>query len=76
MKEQILSILKEMNPYDEIMETSSLIDDGILDSLRLVLFIQALESHFHVQVPEEKLQPEQFENIPKIVRLIEELSKD
>lgn len=73
MSEKILEILREIEPYEEIDETSSLIEDGILDSLTLVVLISEIESAFQIKIPEEKLQPELFENVPKIVELINEL---
>ncbi len=73
MNEKILEILREIEPYEEIDETSSLIEEGILDSLTLVVLINEIESAFQVRIPEDKLQPELFENVPKIVELINEL---
>lgn len=74
MSEKILEILREIEPYEEIDEASSLIEDGILDSLTLVLLINEIESEFQIKIPEDKLQPELFENVPKIVELINELT--
>lgn len=73
MKEKILDILKEINPYEEIDETTRLIEDEILDSLTLVLLINELEAAFDIRVPDDRLQPECFENVPKIVALVREL---
>lgn len=75
MREQILKILRTINPYDEIDENSQLIEDEILDSLTLVIFISELENHFHIQVPEDKLQPEWFENVQKIEQLLGHMIK-
>ena len=73
MTQRILDILREINPYEEIDETSRLIEDAILDSLTLVILINEIEGAFHIKVPEDRLQPEFFENVPKIVALINEL---
>lgn len=70
MSEKILEILREIEPYEEIDETSRLIEDGILDSLTLVVLISEIESAFQIKIPEEKLQPELFEDVPKIVELV------
>lgn len=70
MKEKILEILKEINPYEDIDKESRLIEDGILDSLTLVILISELETAFTVKIPEDKLQPELFENVTKIEELI------
>lgn len=73
INEKVLKILQEINPYEEINEESRLIEDAILDSLTLVLLISEIEGAFQIKIPEDKLQPELFENIPMIVKLINEL---
>ena len=73
MREKILNILRELNPYEDIDEDSKLIEDGIIDSLTLVLLISEMESEFHVKIPEDKLRPEFFGNIPQIENLIKSL---
>lgn len=73
MKEKILDILKEINPYEEIDETTQLIEDEILDSLTLVMLINEIERTFDIEVPESQLQPECFENVLKIEALVREL---
>ena len=73
MSETILKILREINPYEEIDETSRLIEDSILDSLTLVVLINELEETFHIKVPKDKLQQEFFENVSMIMKLINEL---
>lgn len=73
MGEKILEIIREMEPYEEIDENSRLIEDGILDSLTLVVLIGEIESAFDVKIPEDKLQPELFASVSQIVELIEGL---
>lgn len=73
MKEIILSILQEINPYEDIDENTSLIKGEILDSLTLVLLINELENKLNIKIPEDKLQPETFESVCKIVELIEDI---
>lgn len=73
MSEKLLEIIRELEPYDEIDENSHLIEDGILDSLTLVVLIGEIESVFDVKIPEDKLQPELFASVSQIVELIEGL---
>lgn len=72
MTEKILSILREINPYEEINERTQLIDEAILDSLTLVVLINEIERIFCVKIPEEKLQPDFFKDVPTIVKMIKE----
>ncbi len=70
MKEKILEFIREINPYEEINADTSLMSEGILDSLTLVILIDEMESAFGVQIPESMLQPEYFENANQIAELI------
>lgn len=70
MHEKIINLLLEINPYEEIECDTLLLEEEILDSLTLVLFITVLEKEFGVRIPEEKLKPEYFESVNKIADLI------
>lgn len=74
MSEKILEILREMQPYEDIDEDSRLIEDGIIDSMMLVLLISELESAFGLKIPEDRLQPKFFETVPVIEKLLRELA--
>lgn len=76
MINRILEFIKEINPYEEVDETVDLIEEGILDSLTLMVLINEIEEEYNIKIPEEKLQPENFENVKKIVDLIEILKED
>lgn len=76
IKNKVLKLLKELNPYEDIMDDTLLVQEGILDSLTLVIFMNEIEQEFDVQIPEDKLQPEFFDSINKIVKLIETLQKN
>lgn len=73
LRNQVLSILHEMNPYEEIDENTNLIEEGILDSLTLVILVNELEHAYCIKVPEKDLKPEIFESVAHIVSLMSEL---
>lgn len=73
MNERVLNILREINPYEDINEDTRLIEDAILDSMTLVILINEIELEFNIKIPDDRLQPEFFENVPKILELINEL---
>ncbi len=75
IKDKLLRMLQEINPYEDIMDETLLVHEGILDSLTLVIFMNEIEQEFDIQIPEDKLQPEFFDNINRIVELIEMLQK-
>lgn len=70
MKERIIEMLHEINPFEDIDENTQFIKEGIMDSLTLVLFIEQLEEEFDIQVQETFLKPENFETVDKIVELV------
>ncbi len=72
---KIMELVQEINPYEEINESSRLIEEAILDSLTLVILINEIEEFFNVKLPEDKLKPENFENISEIAEMVEKILK-
>lgn len=50
---------------------TSLLDQGIIDSIRLVRIVGTLEERFNVSITDEDMIPENFETPACIVQLIE-----
>lgn len=73
MIEKILQMIREINPFDDFDENTMLIEDGILDSLTLVLLIGQIEGEFSVKIPEDGLDPANFETVNKIAEFIQSL---
>lgn len=71
--ERILEMIREINPFDDYDENTLLIEEGILDSLTLVILIEQIENEFNVKIPEEQLDPANFESVIKIQEFIESL---
>ena len=44
----ILSVLRELHPYEEINEDTELINSGLLDSLSILFVISQIEEHFNI----------------------------
>lgn len=76
MEDKIIDMIREINPYEDIDENTKLIDDGILDSLTLVLLISCIESEFGIKITEEKMNVANFETIQNIVSLIQNIKKN
>ncbi len=67
MKEKILAMLKEINPYVDIDETTNLLEEEILDSMELLFLVTQLEETYHIKIPIETIQAADFETIGNIV---------
>ena len=70
MEEEILDILRDVNPYITIDAASKLIEEDILDSMGILVLITELESKYHVTVPLEKLKIEYFETVAAVVAFV------
>lgn len=73
MKEQIYQIMKEIVPFEDITDDTELFEEGILDSLTLVLLINEIEEQMNVVIPEEEVRPENFISVKAIELLLKQL---
>ena len=69
MVKKIIGIMKEMRPYEEITETTELIESGILDSLVILHLAAQLEIAFDVEIADEALTAVNFANADAIAQL-------
>ena len=70
MVKKIIGIMKEMRPYEEITETTELIESGILDSLVILHLAAQREIAFDVEIADEALTAVNFANADAIARLV------
>lgn len=73
MEQEILDILREVNPYIAIDASSKLIEEDILDSMGILVLITELESKYHITVPLENIRLEDFETVSSVIKLVEKL---
>ena len=71
MREQIIEILTEICPGVDFEQETSLIDDGLIDSLDIVAVVTDLMDTFDVQLGVDDLPPENFNSVDAICQLIE-----
>ena len=75
MKEKIIDLLKDINPYEEFDESTDLLESQFLDSIGVLLLIEKLEDTFGVTIDLDKMQTEYFKNIDSISRYINKLEE-
>ena len=75
MAEEIMKIIKDINPYEEFDVRTDLIEEEILDSLGIMLLITELENKYTIEISLENLEISTFKNIESIVDLVKR-SKD
>ena len=71
--EELLTLLKDIRPDVNFESESSLIDDGILDSMDVVSIISAVDDVFGVQIRITELDPENFNSAENLWALIQDL---
>ena len=74
MRNILINVIKEINPFDDFDEKTDLIGEGILDSLTLMTYIEQIENRVDVHIPEETIEIENFLNIESIERLLKGLN--
>lgn len=67
MKEKIIEIIKEINPYEEFGIDTDLLESGVLDSMGVLALITELEDVFDIEIDEDDGIYDKF----KCVNLIE-----
>ncbi|MBO4844899.1 MAG: acyl carrier protein [Lachnospiraceae bacterium] len=73
MKEEITAFIQEINEYEDFEDDTDLFENGILDSLTLVLLINNIEERLGVFIPEEVVTLENFATVSKIAGMVSSL---
>ena len=73
MKEEIMEILKSIRDDVDFEKENLLIDNGILDSFDIISVVSDLNEKFAIDISVDELEPENFNSIDAIVKLIENM---
>ncbi len=71
--ETLLSLLQSICPDIDFQSETSLVDDGLIDSVQIVTIIEAIEEAFDISVTMEYIQPAYFQSAAAMMEMIEEL---
>jgi len=71
--DELMQVLKENCPDIDFAGEARLIDDGVLDSLEIVMLVGAINDAFDVTITAEELTPENFNSAQAIYALIQRL---
>ena len=76
MREKIIELLDDnlVRSPENIEECTDLVDGGYLDSIDIVSLVLDLNDTFDVSITASELEPENFNSVDAIIKLIEELS--
>mgnify|MGYP002508130025 CR=1 FL=1 len=70
MRNIFKKVIEEINPFDDFEEDTNLLEEGILDSLTLMVFIERIEEEFNIIIPEKEVVLENFATIKTIEKLV------
>ena len=73
MREKVLEILRGTRDDVEFEKETRLIDDGILDSFDIISIVSELNEEFVIDITADELEPENFNSLDAMIRLIESL---
>lgn len=73
IKETLLSILNDLHPEIDFESETALVTDGVLDSFDIVSLVAEINSEFDITVGIDELEPENFDTVDAMQKLIESL---
>lgn len=71
--EKILKILQEIRPDVDFINAKKLIDDNILDSFDIISIVGEFNETFDIEINVEDLEPENFNTVEAMQKLIDKL---
>lgn len=74
--EELLDILRELHPDEDVETRTDLIDGQVLDSFDIVTLVAEIADTFDVSIPAEALIPENFNSAKALYELIEQLQDE
>ena len=73
IKEQNLSILKEVKPTKNLEGITDIVEAGYLDSFELMSLIAGISDTFSVEVGIDEIVPENFNSVDAMAAMVEKL---
>jgi acyl carrier protein len=74
--ERLIEILEEIEDGVDYENCTTLIDQGILDSLAIISLVAEIEDEFDVQIPTVEIVPANFNSAKAIWNLINRLQEE
>lgn len=74
--EDLIRIMSEVRPDVDFRTATTLIDDGILDSLNIISIVTEVNDFFGIEINVNDLLPENFNSAAALYSLIEKLMNE
>ena len=74
--ETVLEILAKVKPNVDFKKATAIVDDGLLDSMDIVMLVGELNDEFDIEIQVTDLVPENFNTVDAIVKMVERLEDE
>lgn len=71
MRQQILALLADIQPAANFADSSDFLEDGLIDSVDVIMITAALEETFGVSIPGDQVTPENYASVERLAALVE-----
>lgn len=76
MNDKIIEILEDLNPGVDYANSTTLIDDCLIESLVMVSLVADLEDTFDITIPAVEIVPANFNSVDAMAALVQRLAND
>ena len=73
---ELIETLEDIQPGVDYENCTTLIDDGLLDSLSIIAIVSEIEDNFDVVIPAVEIVPDNFNSAAALWALIERLQDE
>ncbi len=73
--EKLLELLGRVVPDVDFKNNSSLVEEGLLDSIDIVSIISEIETVYGIEIDPDEIDPDNFQSASAILKMIEKVSK-
>ena len=74
--EELYELLDGLNMKVDFRNEKALIEDGILESLDIVIIVDELNSHYDIEITVDDLIPENFDSAEAMLELVRRLQDE
>lgn len=73
--DRLLKLLKKVKPEVDFEHSDNFVSKGILDSIDLVAVISEIEAEYGIEIDPNDVEPEYFQSLATMLKLIEKNTK-
>lgn len=70
MHQKLLALLATIQPNADFAHSQDFLDDGLIDSMDVILITAAIEETFGVSIPGDQITPENYGSLERLAALI------